>query len=258
MKKLLFLLVFLANGLCYANDLNKTFGVGLGYPYFSLKYGITSKTSIETRGAYDTDVLVGGLRLNHYFNPEDKAVFYISGEADYVLFQSSWVEAGNGEGYAFGFFVGNEYFIEKNFTLNIDMGPVLVGLTDTSRDISSNGVQWVFNAGLNYYFGTGNKEKTAKIPASKKTATQMTKDEKKELMSKYFNKGTKYMQMGKYEWAIKEFNEVLKYDSNHKESLERIGRCTQMMSGTDSGTSETSQDTNNETQNTEVYKIKGK
>ena len=87
---------------------------------------------------------------------------------------------------------------------------------------------------------------------------QMTKDEKKELMSKYFNKGTKYMQMGKYEWAIKEFSEVLKYDSNHKESLERIGRCTQMMSGTDSGTSETSQDTNNETQNTEVYKIKGR
>ncbi|HAX61722.1 MAG TPA: hypothetical protein DCX95_04065 [Elusimicrobia bacterium] len=129
---------------------------------------------------------------------------------------------------------------------------------DTSRDISSSGVQWVFNAGVNYYFGTGNKEKTTKIPTGKKDMSQMNKDEKKVLMSKYFNKGTKYMQMGKYEWAINEFNEVLKYDSNHKESLDRIERCKKMLSGTDSETSETSQDTSNETQNSEVYKIKGK
>lgn len=214
MRRVFCVLILLLQCFCYADDRNKTFGIGMGYPYFSLKYGITSKTSIETRGAYDPDVLVGGLRLNHYFNPEDKAVFYISGEADYVLFQSSWVEAGNGEGYAFGCFIGSEYFIEKNFTFNLDIGPVFIGLADTNRNISSNGVQWVFNAGLNYYFGVGSKEKTAVLPAGKKTATQMTKDEKKELMSKHFNKGTKYMQMGKYEWAINEFNEVLKYDPN--------------------------------------------
>ncbi len=258
MRKVFCVLILLSQYFCYADDLNKTFGIGVGYPYFSLKYGITSKTSIETRGAYDPDVLVGGLRLNHYFNPEDKAVFYVSGEADYVLFQSSWVESGNGEGYAFGCFIGSEYFIAKNLTLNLDIGPMFVGLMDTSRDISSSGVQWVFNAGVNYYFGTGNKEKTTKIPTGKKDMSQMNKDEKKVLMSKYFNKGTKYMQMGKYEWAINEFNEVLKYDSNHKESLDRIERCKKMLSGTDSETSETSQDTSNETQNSEVYKIKGK
>ncbi|MBI5574703.1 MAG: tetratricopeptide repeat protein [Elusimicrobia bacterium] len=240
MKKIVFLMIFLVNSMCYANDLNKTFGVGLGYPYFSLKYGITSKTSIETRGAYDPDVLVGGLRLNHYFNPEDKAVFYISGEADYILFQSSWVEAGNGEGYAFGFFIGNEYFIEKNFTLNIDMGPVLIGLTDTNRDISSNGVQWVFNAGLNYYFSFGGeKEKVAQkseqiIPETKKvqpTQPQLTETEKKEIMTTHFNKGTQYMKQGKYEWAIQEFQEVLKYDPNHQPSLQKIEKCKQIISG---------------------------
>ena len=246
MRRVSIILILLLQCSCYANDINKAFGIGVGYPYFSLKYGITSNTSIEPRGAYDRDVVVGGLRLNHYFNPEDKTVFYISGEADYVLFQSSWVKAGNGEGYAFGCFVGTEYFIEDNFTFNFDIGPVLIGLTDTNRDISSNGVQWVLNAGLNYYFGMDSvssislprsqsspelsSEKTVEIPANKEAATQIIESERKELVRRYFKSGTKYMDKEMYDWAINEFNLVLKYDPNNKKVLDRIERCKMILS----------------------------
>lgn len=46
-----------------ANDLTKRIGIGLGNPYLSIKYGLNSKYSIEARGAFGSEITVGGARF---------------------------------------------------------------------------------------------------------------------------------------------------------------------------------------------------
>ena len=89
----------------YANDLTHKIGVGLGYPYLSLKYGISPKWSGELRGAFGSGIVVVGGRVYYNLNPEKRAVIYYGLEMDYVSFDTEDI-AGNG--YLVLIFVGGE------------------------------------------------------------------------------------------------------------------------------------------------------
>jgi hypothetical protein len=132
-----------------ADDLNKRIGIGLGNPYISLKYGLSSKLSIEARGAFGSGISVYGARFYYNFNPKDRSVIFIGGEGDFVSFDKEDI---SGTGYVVYAFVGGEYFITKRFTFNLDIGPAFIGLEEDELNLSVEGIEYVFNLGINFYF----------------------------------------------------------------------------------------------------------
>ncbi len=55
-----------------------------------------------------------------------------------------------GSGYFAMLFVGLERFITKKMTLSFDIGPAYISLS--SDDISVEGIEFVYNLGIYYYF----------------------------------------------------------------------------------------------------------
>jgi len=51
-----------------ADNLDNRIGTGLGNPYFAIKYGLSSKFSIERTGAFGSGIFAGGARLYYNFN----------------------------------------------------------------------------------------------------------------------------------------------------------------------------------------------
>jgi hypothetical protein len=150
-----------------ANDLSRRLGFGLGWPYVSLKYGLTPRFSIEGRGAFGEGIGVYGARLYYNFNPYDRAVIFTGLEGDYVNFDvdiEDEEEGMKGKGYVGYLFVGGEYFINDNFTFNLDIGPAYIDLTEGEFDLNVSGIEWLYNLGINFYLGSSKKEERPEEP----------------------------------------------------------------------------------------------
>jgi len=107
--------------------------LALAGPISLLKYGINPKISIEGIGAFGEGVGCYGARLYYNFNPYDRTVLSTGIEADYVSFDvgiKDEKEGMKGGGFMGYLFVGGEYFFSDNFTLNLDIGPAYIGLTE--------------------------------------------------------------------------------------------------------------------------------
>ena len=133
-----------------AEDLTHRFGIGLNYPGVSVKYGLSQKFSIE--GKYQTadKINVMGPRLYFVIKDCGKLNLLAGLEADYVTFTG---DVSKGSGLAGELFVGGEYFITRNLSFLLDIGPAYVALSDTATSESVNGLDSVLNMGINYYFG---------------------------------------------------------------------------------------------------------
>lgn len=141
------LLVGYAVSLAKGNDISGKFGLGLGNPYISLKYGFSSKLSGEIRVAFGPGIVVYGIRGYYNFNPQNKGVISLGGEADLVSFNTEGI---SGNGNVLMVFLGFEYFLTDKRTLSIDIGPALI--TVSSEETSVSGLEWVYNIGINFYF----------------------------------------------------------------------------------------------------------
>ncbi|MDD5131036.1 MAG: hypothetical protein PHH44_00045 [bacterium] len=130
-------------------------GVGLNYPGAGIKYLFNDKLSLELRGQFVDNIVVGGLRGNYYFNPESNAVLFMGIESDYVSFKG---EESKGHGFAGELYLGIEFFLLSSFSLQADFGPAFITLTDQDSDLSVNGIEYVVNFGVNWYFGSQDKE----------------------------------------------------------------------------------------------------
>jgi len=153
-KFLLVIITFLLVGsltkpIVIADNLDNRIGIGLGNPYFGIKYGLSSKFSIEGRGAFGSGIFAGGARIYYNFNPEYRTVIFVGGEGDYVSFDVDDVE---GIGFVAYGFIGGEYFITRRFTFNLDIGPAYIFVRENQFDFNEKGLEWVFNLGINYYF----------------------------------------------------------------------------------------------------------
>ena len=49
-------------------------------------------------------------------------------------------------------FLGLEYFFQKRWSLQVDGGPALISLKDRDSSLSVQGVEYVVNFGINWYF----------------------------------------------------------------------------------------------------------
>lgn len=131
----------------HANDHQKEWSIGLGNPYICLKYSASPKFSIEGRGAFGSGISVYSLRLYHNFSHQDKTTTFIGGEAGTINFDKPDIE---GNGYVGMLFLGFEHSISKRLTFLFDIGPAYISLS--SEGTLVEGVEWVYNLGMNFYF----------------------------------------------------------------------------------------------------------
>lgn len=130
-----------------------TFGVGLNYPGLGARYFFTDKFAMEAKLQFGDNIVVGGGRF--YFYPSvpvssGKTLnFFWGGELDYLSFKG---EVSKGSGFALGAFGGLETFLLNRLSLQIDIGPAYIRVSDSATSLSSGGLQFVINSGVNYYF----------------------------------------------------------------------------------------------------------
>jgi hypothetical protein len=132
----------------YAESRKGKIAIGWGNPYVCLKYYLVPKLSIEARGAFGSGVNVYGGRFYHNFSSGDKIVLFLGGEGGYIKFSKDDV---SGEGWLGYGFVGGEYFINKRLAVTLDIGAAFINLEEEEFNLSVEGVEYIFNIGINFY-----------------------------------------------------------------------------------------------------------
>jgi len=125
------------------------FALGLNYPGISLKAFIFPRSALELRHQSAEDVSVTGLRNYFYFSRNFPAALFCGLEGDVITFEG---ESSEGTGFAAELFFGGEYFFAGPFALQLDFGPAVIDLTDADTEENVNGVEFVVNFGINYYW----------------------------------------------------------------------------------------------------------
>ena len=137
-----------------AEDKNYKFGLGLGYPYFSLKYNLSRRFAVDGRGAFGDGINAFGGRGYFNFYRIKKSVFFTGVEGDYITFN---VDGAKGNGTLWMPFIGGEQFIFSRMTLALDFGAAYLDIKDSEiiggNQVSASGFEWTINVGLNFYFG---------------------------------------------------------------------------------------------------------
>lgn len=87
-------------------------------------------------------------QVYYNFNPKDKTVIFIGGEGNYVSFDTNDVTGRGWIGYGF---VGGECFLTERLSFNVDIGPAFISLEEDVFHLSVDGVEWIFNLGVNFY-----------------------------------------------------------------------------------------------------------
>ena len=131
------------------NISHSTFGLGLNYPGLGARYFLTEHYCLEAKGQFEKDILVGGLRVYRYFRSAGGILPFIGLEADYVHFKG---EVSKGSGFAGELLAGGEYFFTRRFSAQLDFGPAYISLKDQPTAFSVDGIEYVFNFGINFYF----------------------------------------------------------------------------------------------------------
>jgi hypothetical protein len=144
-----FFLLFIGLGstFAHANTLEKRWGIGLGNPYLSMKYHDSARTAYEIRAAFGTGINVYSARFYQNSELKGKSVTFWGLEAGSIAFTKEDI---GGSGYFAMLFFGLERFITKKMTLSFDIGPAYISLS--SDDISVEGIELVYNLGINFYF----------------------------------------------------------------------------------------------------------
>lgn len=174
---LLLFFLFLLCATVTGAELMPRWGVGLNYPGAGIKYLFNDKLSLELRGQFAEDIVIGGLRGNYYFNPESNAVLFMGIESDYVSFKG---EESKGHGFAEELYLGMEFFLLSHFSLQVDFGPAFIILKDKESSLSVRGIEYVVNFGLNWYFGSQqetSRRKTRKVKHKQKIAEEEYEEE---------------------------------------------------------------------------------
>ena len=126
------------------------FGIGLNYPGISVRYCTSKNIFWEAKAQFDTNITVIGGRLSKYFDTEKSKLEFIKGvELDFLSFKG---EVSQGNGLAGEVFVGGEYFISKNLSFEMDLGPGFVFLSDTNYSLSATSLNLIANIGIYLYF----------------------------------------------------------------------------------------------------------
>ena len=134
------------------------FAIGLNSPGVGLRYFLLNRYCLEIRSQFEPGVLVPGARICRYSGPLAGIFPYFGVEGAYAQYKG---DEATGVGYAGAAFLGGEYYVFKRISVQIDFGPGYVSLDDKEYDVDVSGIEFVVNAGLNYYFGRARRSPSA-------------------------------------------------------------------------------------------------
>lgn len=133
-----------------------SWNLGLNYPGASLRYFLSGDKAVELLGQSQDGVFVGGAR--YYYYPRSLSsgglAPYLALEGDYISFKGS---VSKGGGLGAGLYAGAELPLSRRFSLQTDVGAMYVSLKDKDTSISEGGLEFLINAGFNFYFSWGDK-----------------------------------------------------------------------------------------------------
>lgn len=139
----------------HAQTRSGALAIGLNATGAHTRYFLSPRIAAEIKAQYDGEILVGGGRFYYYFNPLSRCLFYTGIEGDYLTAKrknsTSDLQA---SGIAGEVFLGMEYFVKQKFSVQADLGPAYIKLTDDSGERSADGLEYVVHFALNYYFGS--------------------------------------------------------------------------------------------------------
>jgi len=150
------LLICLGSIYGFTEESNGKTGIGLGYPYLSVKHDVSEKISHEGRIAYLPGTIAGGGRLYYIFpkfEPIKNMKSFIGSEISLNYFNKSGVK---GYGISGLIFIGAEYYFNRKFSFCLDLGPIyniLREIGNPSNNVS--GLKLALNIGFYYYFKGG-------------------------------------------------------------------------------------------------------
>jgi hypothetical protein len=129
---------------------NYQYAVGVNYPGVNIRKFFGDGSAAEIKGQYMDKIGVAGLRIYIYLSETGRRLkFYGGVEGDYLTFKGN---VSKGAGGAIGGFGGFEYFFSRRLSLLVDMGPAYINLKDTATSLTSHGIYFVVNSGVNLYF----------------------------------------------------------------------------------------------------------
>jgi len=127
--------------------------LGINYPGGSLKLFLSDSFAAELRGQYVDKIMTGGARL-YYYPPilgfkNARLRPFLCVEGDYISFKG---QLSKGSGTTVGGVGGVEYFLSKRLSVQTDAGPFYIMLKDSDSSLKQNGLEFVINFGVNFYF----------------------------------------------------------------------------------------------------------
>jgi len=145
MKKIMFLaIIFLCISYLFAEN---KLGIGLGWPYVSLKYNFSQNISSELKFAVGEGINIFAGRFYWNFYRKNALIGVTGVEAGYIDFDTLNIKGYGGE---CSLFIGGEYFITRRLSFVLDFSPTFIILK--SDDFEIEDIEWVVNFAFYYYF----------------------------------------------------------------------------------------------------------
>ncbi len=129
--------------------------VGVNYQGGQLRMGLTPRWALEgrfqegtsTSNYGDVTAHVFGLRAYRFRHPENRFSFYWGMEGAYATAKPASSNY-RVNGMAFGGFGGMEYHVARRISIDMDLGPYVISLTEKQTHTSSTNVDFVLNSAL--------------------------------------------------------------------------------------------------------------
>lgn len=211
MKKAVATIIFLlAAVMCaYSEELS----VGVGYPYFSVKYA-----PVELRYAIGDgiNVLAGRFYLNFWDNNVTRG--YTGVEGGYLKFDTLEMK---GTGYEGSIFIGGECFVTESLSLSADIASTYISLK-SEDNYKASGMEIVANISVNYYFSRNITDDSEDEDGDAENPVETNNEA---LIKDYLDRASQFTDEGAYKRAISEYKKVLNLDPENetaKEEIERI------------------------------------
>lgn len=126
----------------------RSLGVGAGYPYIALIWGLFPDWSIEPRMAFGPGIFTIGSRINYRLKKWDKYDLYTGIEYYHITFDTQQIM---GTGSMLEVYLGGNYHMENKITISLDLGPAYVYLKEKDGYFIKSFGDWVVNIGLKYF-----------------------------------------------------------------------------------------------------------
>lgn len=111
-------------------------GVGVGYPFFSVIWGLFPKWNIEPKAAFGSGIFTFGARLNYRIRDWEKIELFTGLEYLYILFEGEGLD---GTGAFIEPLIGANYYIHDKIAFSMDLGPSYLFLKETKYSIKKFG-----------------------------------------------------------------------------------------------------------------------